>query len=214
MDYFERIWARVPEGLEPENFAIRRDYLLANVAPGDRVLDLGCGEGAFTAALATAGARPVGLEVAAEPLRRARARHPQLDFQLLDPHPPDQAGDRPAGRTPTRSTCQLPFARATFDAVWAGELIEHLRDPAALLEDVRRVLADTGRLILSTPDHSRRLRWKLALSRAAFESHFDPRTDHLRFFTAHTLALLLEDAGFQTPRIERRRQTLLACAPR
>jgi SAM-dependent methyltransferase len=194
MDYYERIWATVPEGAEPENFAMRRDYLLANVAPGERVLDIGCGDGAFTAALANAGARPVGVEVAAEPLRRARARNPELELHLLEG--------------------QLPFARASFDVVWAGELIEHLRDPPALLEEIRRVLNGTGRLLLSTPDHPRRLRWQLALSRAAFEAHFDPRSDHLRFFTARTLALVLEDAGFGRPRIERRRRTLLACAPR
>ncbi|HEY5196633.1 MAG TPA: class I SAM-dependent methyltransferase [Solirubrobacteraceae bacterium] len=194
MDYFERIWAAVPEGAEPENFALRRDYLLANVASGDRVLDIGCGEGAFTAALADAGARPVGVEVATEPLRRARARHPELELHLLDG--------------------QLPFAPGSFDVVWAGELLEHLRDPQALLDDVRRVLAGTGRLLLSTPDHPRLLRLRLALSRPAFDAHFDPRSDHLRFFTANTLALVLDDAGFDRPRIERRRQTLLACAPR
>jgi 2-polyprenyl-3-methyl-5-hydroxy-6-metoxy-1,4-benzoquinol methylase len=194
LDYFERIWASVPEGAEPENFAMRRDYLLANVAPGQRVLDLGCGEGAFTAALAQAGAVPVGVEVAAEPLRRARSRYPELELHLL------------AGR--------LPFGRGEFDVVWAGELIEHLRDPAALLEEVRRVLGATGRLLLSTPEHPLRLRLKLALSPGAFEAHFDPRSDHLRFFTARTLALTLEDAGFDKPKIERRHQTLLACAPR
>ncbi|HWH10214.1 MAG TPA: class I SAM-dependent methyltransferase [Solirubrobacteraceae bacterium] len=198
MDYFDRIWATVPDGAEPENFAIRRDYLLANVAPGDRVLDIGCGDGAFTAALATAGALPVGADVADEALRRARARNPQLELHLLD--------DRP--------DAQLPFAPSSFDVVWAGELLEHLRDPRALLDDVRRVLSGTGRLLLSTPDHPFLLRLRLALSRPAFEAHFDPRSDHLRFFTPRTLALLLDDAGFDRPRIERRHRTLLACAPR
>jgi 2-polyprenyl-3-methyl-5-hydroxy-6-metoxy-1,4-benzoquinol methylase len=198
MDYFERIWAAVPHGAEPENFALRRDYLLANVAPGDRVLDIGCGEAAFTAALAAAGARPVGVDVAAEPLRRARARHPELELQLIDDRP-----DAP-----------LPFALGSFDVVWAGELLEHLRDPQTLLDDVRRVLAGSGRLLVSTPDHPFLLRLRLAVSRSAFEGHFDPRNDHLRFFTAHTLALLLEDAGFDRPRIDRRRGALLACAPR
>ncbi|HEX3874553.1 MAG TPA: class I SAM-dependent methyltransferase [Solirubrobacteraceae bacterium] len=198
MDYFERIWASVPDGAEPENFAMRRDYLLSKVAPGDRVLDVGCGDGAFTAALAAAGARPVGVEVAAEPLRRARARNPELALHLLD----------------GQDSSRLPFDRGSFDVVWAGELIEHLRDPAALVEDVRRVLAVTGRLVLSTPDHPLLLRLKLAVSRPAFDAHFDPRSDHLRFFTARTLGLLLDDAGFERPRIERRRQTLLACAAR
>jgi SAM-dependent methyltransferase len=194
MDYFDRIWAAVPDGAEPEHFVMRRDYLLANVAPGDRVLDLGCGDGAFMVALADAGARPVGVEVAAEPLRRARARDPRLDLHLVDG--------------------QLPFPPASFDVVWAGELIEHVHDPAGVLDDVRRVLAPTGRLLLTTPDHPFPLRLRLALSRAAFDAHFDPRTDHVRFFTPRTLAVLLDEAGFDRPRIERRRHTLLASVPR
>lgn len=198
MDYYDRIWAAVPEAAQPESFAVRRDYLLANVAPGDRVLDVGCGDGSFTAALATAGARPVGVDVAAEALRRARARNPELELHLLD--------DRP--------DAHLPFASSSFDAVWAGELLEHLRDPRALLDDVRRVLTGTGRLLLSTPDHPFLLRLGLGLSRRAFEAHFDPRSDHLRFFTPRTLALLLDEAGFDRPRIDRRHRTLLARAPR
>jgi 2-polyprenyl-3-methyl-5-hydroxy-6-metoxy-1,4-benzoquinol methylase len=200
MDYFDRIWATVPEGAEPERFGLRRDFLLANVAAGERVLDVGCGEGAFTAALAAAGARPVGVDVAAEPLRRARARHPELDFQLV-------GGDACASG-------RLPFPHGSFDAVWAGELIEHLQDPPTLLEEVRRVLTAGGRLVVSTPDHPLGLRLGLAVSRRAFEAHFDPRSDHVRFFTARTLRLMLEDAGFDGPRIERRRRTLLARAGR
>ncbi len=203
MDYFDRIWAAVPDRGEPEGFALRRDFLLANVAPGDRVLDLGCGDGAFTAALAAAGTRPVGVDVAAEPLRRARARNPDLELVLADGEPTQH----PAGS-------HLQFPGGSFDVVWAGELIEHVRDPAALLEEIRRVLSGTGRLVLSTPDHPLRLRLRLAVSRSAFERHFDPRTDHLRFFTPRTLALMLEDAGFDRPEIDRRRQTLLARASR
>jgi SAM-dependent methyltransferase len=200
MDYFDRIWAAVPEGAEPERFTVRRDYLLANVVAGDRVLDVGCGEGAFTAALAAAGALAVGVDVAAEPLRRARARHPALDFRLVAAEP---AGDR-----------RLPFPHSAFDAVWAGELLEHLHDPPTLLDEVRRVLRAGGRLLVSTPDHPLGLRLRLAASPRAFEAHFDPRSDHVRFFTARTLRLLLEDAGFDRPRIERRRRTLLARAGR
>ncbi len=203
MDYFDRIWAAVPDGAEPERFARRRDFLLANVAPGDRVLDVGCGDGAFTQALVTAGARPIGVDVAAEALRRARARNPDVELVLADGEPTQ---DPPGSR--------FPLPAASFDVVWAGELIEHVRDPAALIDDLRRLLAPTGLLLVSTPDHPVGLRLRLALSRSAFERHFDPRSDHLRFFTARTLALLIEDAGFDRPEIDRRHHTLLARAPR
>ena len=194
MDYFDRIWERVPAGAEPERFALRRDFLLAGVGPGERVLDVGCGEGAFTAALSAAGARPSGVDVAAEPVRRARLRHPELDFRL--------------------ACGALPFAAGEFDVVWAGEVLEHVLDGVGLLDEVRRVLRPGGRLLLSTPDHSRRLVVWLGLRRAAFERHFDPRSDHVRFFTARTLAVLLEEAGFTPTAISRRHALLLGQAER
>jgi ubiquinone/menaquinone biosynthesis C-methylase UbiE len=194
MDYFDRIWERVPEGAVPERFAARRDFLLAGVRPGERVLDVGCGEGAFTAALAVAGARPVGIEVAAEPLRRARRRHPELELVLVGP--------------------EIPFSAASFDVAWAGEVLEHVADGPGLLDELRRVLRPGGRLLVTTPDHPRRLVLGLALRRAAFERHFDPRADHLRFFTPRTLTLLVEDAGFSVGRIARRAGVIYAEAAR
>jgi ubiquinone/menaquinone biosynthesis C-methylase UbiE len=194
MDYFDRIWERVPEGAVPERFAARRDFLLAGVRAGERVLDVGCGEAAFSAALAAAGARPVGIEVAGEPLRRARRRHPELELQLVG--------------------AELPFAAASFDAAWAGEVLEHVADGLGLLDELRRVLRPGGRLLITTPDHPRRLVLGLALRRAAFERHFDPRADHLRFFTPRTLTLLVEDAGFSVERIARRAGAIYAEAER
>ena len=38
---------------------------------------------------------------------------------------------------------------------------------------------------------------RLALSRRAFAAHFDPRADHLRFYTPRTLTRLLDDFGFR-----------------
>jgi ubiquinone/menaquinone biosynthesis C-methylase UbiE len=192
--YFERIWTSVPHGATPEHFVLRRDFLLAHVAAGERVLDAGCGEGAFSAALAAAGALPVGVDVAVEPLRRARERNPGIAFEL-------------AGR-------ELPFADGTFDAVWAAELLEHVQDVPALLAELARVLRSGGRLLVTTPDHPLRLRLALALRRRAFEEHFDPRSDHVRFFTARTLATLITDAAFGEPLIRSRSGVLLARAPR
>jgi 2-polyprenyl-3-methyl-5-hydroxy-6-metoxy-1,4-benzoquinol methylase len=143
------------------------------------VLDIGCGEGHFAAELARIGAHPVGIDVAAEPLRRARERHPELDLRQVD-----AAG---AWR----------LEDASFDAAWAGEVIEHVADTAGWLSEVRRVLRSGAILLLSTPDHGRLERLWWALAPRTFEAHFDPRVDHLRFYTRRTLTELLEDFGFQ-----------------
>ncbi len=164
-DFHEAIWRELPEGLEPVDFELRRSFLLAHVSPGDRVLDLGCGEGAFAHELARAGADVLGADVAEEPLRRARERHPELALALI------------AERAP------WPLPDAGFDVVWAGEVIEHACDTVAWLSEVRRVLVSGGRLLISTPAHGRLTRLRFALSERAFAERFDPRGDHLHFYT-------------------------------
>jgi 2-polyprenyl-6-hydroxyphenyl methylase/3-demethylubiquinone-9 3-methyltransferase len=177
--YYESLWEGVPEGLAPPEARLRETFLLEQLAPGSpRVLDVGCGEGHFAAALARAGAQVVAIDVAAEPLRRARARHPQLDLRLVEPEAP------------------LPLEDSSFDVVWAGETIEHVADTARWLSELRRVLRSGGLLLLSTPNHGPLTRLSL-VSRGAFETHFDPRSDHLRFYTRRALTELLADFGFE-----------------
>jgi SAM-dependent methyltransferase len=190
--YFERLWSELPD-VAPEHFALRRDFLLETLEPHARVIDVGCGAGWFAGELARAGFAVVGVEVAHEPVRRARERFPELEFLVV-------------------SERTLPFSAGAFDAAWLGEVLEHLADGIGLLEEVVRVMAPGGRLALSTPDHGRRLRLALGVSRRAFERHFEPRSDHLRFFTDRTLWALLEACGFEQIVIRRSSGVLLASA--
>jgi 2-polyprenyl-6-hydroxyphenyl methylase/3-demethylubiquinone-9 3-methyltransferase len=192
MDYFERLWGQMGE-VVPEHFELRRDFLLASVAPGARVIDVGCGEGSFCAALVSAGCSAVGVDVAPEALRRARARYPELEFALCD-------------------ETSLPFADASFGAAWLGEVLEHVRDGIGLLTEVARVVGPGGQLLASTPDHGVWRRLALGLSRRAFERHFEPRADHLRFFTRTTLAALLDAGGFEAVALRSRSGVLLVSA--
>jgi 2-polyprenyl-3-methyl-5-hydroxy-6-metoxy-1,4-benzoquinol methylase len=179
-EYHESLWEGVPEGLSPPYWAARLAFLLAHVPAGARVLDVGCGEGRFTSALVRAGREVVGIDVAQEPLRRAHAREGEaLDLRLVPAEGP------------------WPLEDVSFDAVWAGEVLEHVADTAGWLSEVRRVLRSGGALVLSTPAHGPLTRLSLGLSGRAFESHFDPRSDHLRFYTRRTLAALLADFGFE-----------------
>jgi len=184
-EYHEALWRELPEGLEPEAYRQRLAFLMASVAPGTRVLDVGCGEGAFAAALLGAGAEVLGVDIAEEPLRRARAAHPALELRLL-------AGE---------SDWQL--ADSSFDLVWAGEVIEHVADTAGWLSELRRVLRSGGALALSTPAVGRRELLSAAISRRRFAERFDPRADHLRFYSPATLRGLLEDFGFAEIEISR-----------
>jgi 2-polyprenyl-3-methyl-5-hydroxy-6-metoxy-1,4-benzoquinol methylase len=178
-DRHESLWETVPAGLEPSDFDLRRRFLLDRVGRGERVLDVGCGEGRFAHELARAGASVLGIDVAEEPLGRARRLHGDLELHVVP-----EAGP-------------WPLEDSSFDVVWAGEVIEHVLDTSGWLSEVRRVLRSGGRLLLSTPAHGRVRLLRLALSKGGFARHFDPRSDHLRFYSQATLARLIEDFGFE-----------------
>ena len=80
--------------------------------------------------------------------------------------------------------------------VWAGEVVEHVADVAPWLSELRRVLRPRGTLLLTTPHHGRGTLLRLALSRRRFAQHFEPRSDHVRFFSPQTLRPLLGGLGF------------------
>jgi len=172
-DYYEELWQRLPADLAPPEWELRRGFLLGELRPGERALDLGCGAGEFTAVMAEAGAVAVGADVAESALKRARSRYPELAFRLT-------AIDGP-----------LPFEDNAFDVVWASEVIEHVADTARWLSEVIRVLVPRGRLLLTTPDHGR-----LRVALEGLERLSDPLGDHLHLYTRRSLQRLLGEFGF------------------
>lgn len=119
-----------------------RAYLpFLDLEPGDRVLDIGCGEGFFLEAAGQQGARPTGIEIVDEAIRLARHRLPQAGLLIA-------AGEA------------LPFADASFDIVTCLGSLEHFADPAAGAREVARVLRRDGTALIVVPNR-RFLGWYL-----------------------------------------------------
>jgi SAM-dependent methyltransferase len=173
-DYYEDLWERLPDKLEPPSFERRLAFLRGSVRAGDRALDVGAGSGEFTAALAQAGTAALGVEVAEAALERARGSHPDLDFRLVPFDGP------------------LPFEDGSFELVWASEVIEHVTDTARWLSEVRRVLVPSGRLLVTTPSHGR-----LRVALGGVERFSEPLGDHLHLYTRRSLRTLLDEFGFE-----------------
>ena len=95
--------------------------------PGARVLDVGTGVGAMAAQLVRLcpGIELTGVDVSPAQIARARALHPIATYVQAD------------------ATC-LPFADGAFDRVHMSWVLEHVRDPLAILREVRRVLRRGG----------------------------------------------------------------------
>jgi 2-polyprenyl-3-methyl-5-hydroxy-6-metoxy-1,4-benzoquinol methylase len=105
------------------------------------------------------------------------------------------------GLLPVRAQVEttLPFASAAFATVVAAEVIEHVFDTQAVVEELARVLMPGGWLALTTPNLvALSGRAQLVLGRSPHNVEFDasPGTSgHIRYFTFDTLELLLRHAG-------------------
>ena len=148
----------------------RIPLLVAAVGRGKRVLDLGSRSGALTQHFLE-GNSVVGLDVDAAALEKAAALGIEpVQADVEDP---------------------LPFEDGSFDAVVAGELLEHLQFPDALIAEIGRVLRPGGVLAGSVPNAFR------VQSRLRFLRGKHPEDDptHLRMFSPAALRELL--AGFE-----------------
>jgi len=98
--------------------------------PGERILDLGCGEGALTATLAEMGCEVVGVDASPDQIARARAEG--LDAHVLDGH----------------RLIEAPRFEGAFDAVFSNAALHWMkRDPDAVLAGVARALKPGGRFV-------------------------------------------------------------------
>ncbi len=93
--------------------------------PGERVLDLGCGDGALTEKIAATGATVVGVDAGPDMIAAARGRG--LDAHVVDGH-------------------ALTFAHE-FDAVFSNAALHWMTEPDAVIAGVARALKPGGRFV-------------------------------------------------------------------
>lgn len=117
-------------------------FLLPHLKPGMSLLDCGCGPGTITVGFAevVAPGRVIGIDVDAGQVEAARKEARDRGVQNL--------------RFEAASVYQLPFPDHSFDAVFSHALFEHLSEPLAGLQEIRRVLRPGGVAALSSPDWS------------------------------------------------------------
>jgi SAM-dependent methyltransferase len=182
-DVLRSYYHRVHEGhgytpVEPFLFELHAAMLrlleplfLEHVPKGGRVLDAGCGRSLFTEIRPDWPFAIVASDVDYDLIASRRAEFPRVRWLLADAQP-------------------LPFRSGAFDALFAGELIEHLRDPRPALAEFARVLKPGGPIILTTPN-----RLRLANRVDGSERPFSP--DHLSELSYDEVIGLLREAGFE-----------------
>jgi SAM-dependent methyltransferase len=153
----------------------RIPFFQAAIGRGKRVLDLGCRSGAFTRHFLEGNA-VVGLDVDRVALEKATELG--IEPVLANVEEP------------------LPFPDAGFEVVVAGELLEHVRVPDAVVAEAGRVLGTGGTFVGSVPNAYR------LQSRLRFLRGRPPEDDptHLHMFSAGEMRTLL--GAFDDVRIE------------
>ncbi|MCB0964742.1 MAG: class I SAM-dependent methyltransferase [Acidimicrobiales bacterium] len=160
--------------LQPKNFSQSRGTeRFLEVAPylrGEAVLDIGAATGRTHERIRAVARRAVGIDIDPQLVERARAEG--FDVRVADAEDFD-LGER-------------------FDVVWAGEVIEHLSNPAGFLVSARRHVDSDGRLILTTPN-------VFAVSNFVYRVGPNVRfhTEHMAWYCERTLAQLLARHGWQ-----------------
>ena len=124
--------------------SVRRRWSFWRRQPGERILDLGCGDGALTALIAER-ASVLGVDASAEQVAAARARG--LEAEILD-------------------GARLPFD-AEFDAVFSNAALHWMRDADAVIDGVWRALKPGGRFVAECGGAGNVAQIRAALARGA-----------------------------------------------
>ena len=149
-----------------------------------RVLDVGCGAGLLSEAMAREGAQVTALDLAPELIDVARLHLLesvlQVDYQLV-------SAEELAAQAP-----------ASFDAITCMEMLEHVPDPGSILRACATLLRPGGKLFVSTLNRTP-LAFAVAIVGAEYLAGLLPKGthDYKRFIRPAELSAWLRDAGFE-----------------
>jgi trans-aconitate methyltransferase len=173
-----------PQTWDPERYARNARFVsdlaaavveLLNPRPGERILDLGCGDGILTAKLAAIGCSVVGIDGSSAQIEAARSLG--LDARLMD-------GE------------QLSFD-SEFDAVFSNAALHWMRNPEAVISGVWRALRPNGRFVAEFGGHGCVAKIKKALVSALNRRGLDGEAAVPWYFpTVEEYSALLNKAGF------------------
>ncbi|MGX1852684.1 class I SAM-dependent methyltransferase [Streptomyces sp. NPDC055299] len=161
------------------------DFSRFPLAPGDRVLDLGCGAGRHAFECYRRGARVVALDQNGEEIREVAKWFAAME----------EAGEAPAGASATAmegDALNLPFPDDSFDVVIISEVMEHIPDDKGVLAEMVRVLRPGGRLAVTVPRYGpEKVCWALS------DAYHEVEGGHIRIYRGDELLDKVREAGLE-----------------
>ena len=157
------------------------------VGHNKRILEFGCAAGHMTRAFTSQGNRVVAIDIdpqAAAIAARTAERVIVGDLESMD--------------------LGTAIGDETFDVVTFGDVLEHLRNPQAVLAQARRFLRPDGFAVISLPNVAHAdIRLALIEGRWDYQSFGLMDSSHIRFFTRDTSRKMLREAGFHVAAMDR-----------
>lgn len=146
---------------------------------GRRVFDLGCGNGAVASWLHNKGYDVTGVDPSHEGIQNAQRAYPYLKLFKGSAYDP------------------LAAKYGQFPAVISLEVVEHLYYPRQFAASLINLLEPQGIAIVSTPYHGYFKNLAISVT-GKWDKHFTALWDHghIKFWSEHTLSVLLKEAGF------------------
>jgi ubiquinone/menaquinone biosynthesis C-methylase UbiE len=149
---------------------------LLGLPPPAKIIDLGCGSGAFTHLLQRAGFACVGLDISGKLLRLARRRYPAIEFVQGEIE-------------------RLPFVDGSFDGALLSGVVHHLPDPSRCAAETFRILRPHGRFAAFDPNRMNPFMWLYRDPASPFYSSVGI-TANERPVLAREVAAIFQHAGF------------------
>jgi len=164
------------DGLKREIAALEYDFICTLPAEDHQLLDIGAGAGIFAVLSAEKGWKVTALD-------------PALDPNWLSDHP---------NVTAIRGALKDIPKDQLFDIVTLWDVIEHVSDPSALIEDVSRHIKSGGWLVIETGNYKSADRIHGGIN------HWIYQLDHRWYFSPGSIQQLLESKGFSDTRVSER----------
>jgi len=170
---------RYDEAVRKFGLGASHHLLLTEAAPGETVLEIGPATGYMTRLLREKGCIVDIVEIDGEAARQAAVHARQAYIGSVE------------------DAALLGRIQSRYDAVLFADVLEHLKDPRRVLEEIRLKLKPSGRVLASIPNVAHwTVRWKLLLGQFHYEEIGLLDRTHLRFFTLQTARELFEESGY------------------
>jgi ubiquinone/menaquinone biosynthesis C-methylase UbiE len=149
--------------------------------PGERILDLGCGDGRLTQRIAVSGALVTGVDASPQMVASARSREVEAEQARAE---------------------ALPYPDGSFDAVFSNAALHWVRDQDAMLAEVHRVLKPGGRFVAEMGGQGNIAAIRVALMAVLARHGYPDREDGVNYYpTAESYVKRLERHEFRVQRI-------------